>query len=419
MTEHPWARIGWRNLGRHRKRTVLTALGLAVGYFAVVVLIGWVEGLTAEMVENATGLVGGQIEIHDAEYRPERSIYDTIGGRDGTDLAALLEQIAADESIVAAAPRVYAGGLVSSGEATSAGMLMGIDPSRELDVSRFLDELADGRVPESGRSEVAIGIEMTRQLAVGVGDELVLVAPGADGSMGNDLYTVSGIFQTGLAELDATFTVLPLADLQTLVTLDPDRIHEVAVTTEDPWVADDTANALDVGLAPEGLGLEVASWTQLNPVIVEYVALVDAFYFVIFLIVFGIAIFGVANTMLMSTYERRREFAVMLALGSAPRSIVKAVLYEAGAMGLLSLVFGFAVTFPVMFWWHNAPPDMSWLYTDVTFMGTLLRPSLRVEWNIPVWFWSGLALFVTALLAALYPAARASRVPPADTLSGL
>ena len=157
MTEHPWARIGWRNLGRHRKRTVLTALGLAVGYFAVVVLIGWVEGLTAEMVENATGLVGGQIEIHDAEYRPERSIYDTIGGRDGTDLAALLEQIAADESIVAAAPRVYAGGLVSSGEATSAGMLMGIDPSRELDVSRFLDELADGRVPESGRSEVAIG----------------------------------------------------------------------------------------------------------------------------------------------------------------------------------------------------------------------------------------------------------------------
>ena len=123
----------------------------------------------------------------------------------------------------------------------------------------------------------------------------------------------------------ATFTVLPLADLQTLVTLDPDRIHEVAVTTEDPWVADDTANALDVGLAPEGLGLEVASWTQLNPVIVEYVALVDAFYFVIFLIVFGIAIFGVANTMLMSTYERRREFAVMLALGSAPRSIVQAV----------------------------------------------------------------------------------------------
>ena len=419
MTEYPWARIGWRNLGRHRKRTVLTALGLAVGYFAVVVLIGWVEGLTAEMVENATGLVGGQIEIHDAEYRPERSLYDTIGGRDGTDVATLLEQIAADERVVAAAPRVYAGGLVSSGEATSAGMLMGIDPGLELAVSRFLDELVEGRVPASGGSEVAIGTEMARQLEVGVGDELVVVAPGADGSMGNDLYTVSGIFRTGLAELDATFTVLPLADLQTLVTLDPDRIHEISVTTDDPWIAADTAGSLDVDLAPAGLALEVAPWTQLNPVLVEYVALVDAFYFVIFVIVFGIAIFGVANTMLMSTYERRREFAVMLALGTTPGSIVKAVLYEAAAMGVLSLFFGFVVTFPVMFWWHNAPPDMSWLYTDVTFMGALLRPTLRVEWNVPVWFWSGLALVVTALLAALYPAARAARVPPADTLSGL
>ena len=87
MTENPWLRIGWRNLGRHRKRTVLTALGLAVGYSAVVFIIGYAEGLMAEMVENATGLMSGQIEIHDAEYRPERSLYDTIGGRDGTDVA--------------------------------------------------------------------------------------------------------------------------------------------------------------------------------------------------------------------------------------------------------------------------------------------------------------------------------------------
>ena len=96
MRENPWLRIGWRNLGRYRKRTVLTALGLAVGYFAVVFMIGWSEGLMAEMVENATGLVSGQIEIHDAEYRPERSLYDTIGGRDGVAVAGLLERIAAD-----------------------------------------------------------------------------------------------------------------------------------------------------------------------------------------------------------------------------------------------------------------------------------------------------------------------------------
>ena len=221
MSDNPWFRIGWRNLGRHRKRTVLTALGLAVGYFAAVFTIGYSEGLMAEMVENATGLVSGQIEIHDAEYRPERSLYDTIGGRDGVNITRLLDGVSTDPGVVAVAPRVYAGGLVSSGESTSAGMLMGIDPERELTVSRFLDELVEGRVPEQGRNELAIGVEMARQLAVGVGDDVIIVAPGADGSMGNDLYAVSGIFRTGMPELDASNAVLPLADLQTLITLDP------------------------------------------------------------------------------------------------------------------------------------------------------------------------------------------------------
>ena len=419
MNAGPWVRIGWRNLGRHRQRTVLTALGLAVSYFAVVFMIGFSEGLMVEMVENATGLVSGQIEIHDAEYRPERSLYDTIGGRDGADVARLLDGIAAEAGVVAVTPRVYAGGLISSGESTSACMLMGIDPERERTVSRFLDELVDGRMPELGRNELAIGTEMARQLAVGVGDDVVVVAPGADGSMGNDLYTVAGIFRTGMVELDASNAVLPLADLQTLITLDPSRIHEIAVATEDPWIADDTAGRLVAALTPDDLALEVAPWTELNPVIVEFVALIDAFYFVIFFIVFGIAIFGVANTMLMATYERRREIAVMLALGATPRSVVKTVLYEAAAMGLVSLVFGVAVSLPLMLWWHNAPPDLSGLYGDLTMQGVLLRPVLRVEWNLAVWIWGGVALVVTALLAALYPAARAVHVPPADTLSGL
>ena len=419
MTENPWPRIGWRNLGRHRKRTVLTALGLAVGYFAVVFMIGWVEGLVAEMVENATGLVGGQIEIHDDEYRPERSLYDTIGGRDGADIARLLDGITANAGVVAAAPRVYAGGLVSSGQSTLAGILMGIDPARERSVSRFLDELVDGDMPEPGRNELAIGVEMARQLDVGIDDEVVVVVPATDGSMGNDLYAVAGIFRTGMVELDASQAVMPLADLQTLISLDPGRIHEVVVATEGPWVADDTAAQLATTLAPDGLALEVASWTELNPVILDFVALMNSFYFIIFVIVFGIAIFGVANTMLMATYERRREIAVMLALGAKPRSIVKTVLYEALAMGLIALVFGLVVTVPLMFWWNTAPLDLSSLYGDLSMGGALIRPVLRVEWNLAIWVWSGVALVVTALLAALYPAARAARVPPADTLSGL
>lgn len=419
MRGSTWWRIGWRNLGRHRKRTIITALGLGVGYFAVVFIVGWAEGIGAEMVENATGLVSGQIEIHDADYRPERSLYDTIGGRDGVDVDALIATISADRAVLAAAPRVYAGGLISSGESTTAGMMMGIDPTLERQLSRFLDDLVDGRLPEPGRNEVVLGAAMARQLEAVVGDEVVVVAPGADGSMGNDLFGVAGIFQTGLAELDSSFSVFAIEDLQLLVTLDPGRIHEVSVSTADPWIAEETAVRLDAELAPRGLSLEVLPWTELRPEMVEYVSLIDSFYVVIFAVVFLVAMFGIANTMLMATFERRREFAVMLALGATPTSVVLAVLYEAVGMGVISLLAGSAITFPLMIWWHNAPPDLSWLYGELTLMGALMRPSLRVEYNVAVWVQAAFALLATAVLAALYPAARAARVPPADTLSGL
>ncbi len=419
MSPNTWLRIGWRNLWRHPTRTAITALGLAVGYFAVVFIVGWTEGIAAEMVENATSLVSGQIEIHAGEYRPERSLYETIGGRNGTDVSELLQAVSADPAVVAVAPRVYAGGLISSGDATSAGMLMGIDPLLEPNLSRFLDELSDGRLPITGRNELLIGEEMARQLVVEVGDEIVVVAPGADGSMGNDLFQIAGIFRTGLAEIDASFGVLPVADLQALIVLDPGRIHELVVSTADPWIAEETAERLADLLAPIGLDIEVAPWTELRPEMVEYVSLVDSFYFIIIGVVFVIAMLGVANTMLMSTFERRREFAVMLALGATPVKVVMVVLHEAAAMGLLSLVIGSGITIPIMIWWHNAPPDMSWLYGELTAFGTLMRPTLRVEYNVSVWIQAGLALLVTALLAALYPAARAARVPPADTLSGV
>ena len=417
MPAAPWGRIGWRNLGRNRRRTVLTALGLAVGYGAVVFLVGWTGGITAELVENATGLVSGQIEIHDAEYRPDRSLYDTIGGREGVAVEDLLAQVLADPAVVAAAPRVYGGGLVSSGEATRAGMLMGVAPDRETALTRFLDPLTAGRLPVAGAAEAVVGEEMARQLGVGVGDELVVVASAADGSMGNDLYTVAGVYGTGLDEFDAATVVLPIDALQTLLVLDPGRIHEIAAATADPALADETAVRLGAALDAPALGIEVASWRELNPVLASYVALAQSMYWVFFLIVFAVASFGIANTMLMATFERRREFAVMLALGATPRSIALTVLAEAAAIAGLSAAAGAAVLVPLMVWFHEAPPSLDWLYGNVTLQGALLTPSLRIEANVPAWIQATGGLVLTAVLAALYPAVRAARIPPADTLS--
>ncbi len=414
-----WWLIGWRNLGRNPRRTFITALGLASGYFAVVFMVGFADGLKVEMIDNATGLMTGQIQIHAPQYRPERSLYETLGGRAGVDFERLMQKVTRDAAVVAAAPRVYAGGLLSSGQATSAGMFMGIDPAREAGVSRLMSTLLRGRAPTPGINEVMIGTEMARQLDLEIDDEVILVAPAADGSMGNDLFSVCGLYQTGMTDLDRSFVLMPIQSLQRLVALDPGRIHEVAVSTTDPWLAPEAAQRLVGSLAPLGVDLEVLPWTRLRPEMLEYAMLMDSWYAIVVGVVFAIALFGVANTMLMATFERRREFSVMLALGARPRQILLAVVSEALALGWISLALGAAITFPLIAWWHHAPLDLSWIYGDFTMLGALIRPVLRIEYNLPMSLWTGLALLLTAVAASLYPAARAAWLPPADTLSGL
>lgn len=418
MTAHPWWRISRRNLGRNTRRTVIAALGLALSFFAVVILIGMMQGMTTDMIENGTGILTGQVQLHAAGYLPDRSVYETIGGDRGIDVAAVLDSITADPEVVAAAPRVYGGGLVSTGSATAAAVLLGIDPAREPRVARLTGAITAGRMPRPGEAALLIGTELARRAHAAPGDTVVLVAPAADGTLGNDLYTVAGVFSSGLAELDATFALLPIDRLQGLMALDPGRVHEIAIHVRDPLLAPEVAARLDRRLAGISRHAAVEPWTTFSPELADYAQLMRASNWLVLLVVFGMAIFGIANTLLMATFERRREFALLLALGARPGKILRTVFYEAFALGAVSLAAGAAITIPVLIWWHHRPPDLSRLFGDFTIAGALVRPVLRTDYPYAWGTGAALALLVTALLAAIVPAIRASRIPPADTLSG-
>jgi ABC-type lipoprotein release transport system permease subunit len=418
MTTRLWWQLAWRNLGRNRRRSGITAAGLAVGYFSVVAMVGWFDGLVADMISNGTGIVTGQIQVHAAKYLPDRSVYQTMGGSDPTVITRLLERVEADPAVSAAAPRVYGGGLVSSGEATAAGVFLGVDPQREARVSRLLQAVVRGAAPAPGTRQILIGAEMARILRVEPGAEVVVVAPAADGSLGNELFTVSGVFESGLLDLDRTFALMPIQVLQSIMVLEPGQIHEIAATLPDPWQAPTVARRLRVALAGTDGPVAVAPWTELRPELLEYAQLSSSWQWIMLVIVFGMAVFGVANTMLMATFERRHEIALLLALGTSPRGIVRSVLYEAVALGAIGLVAGAAVTLPVLVWWHLAPPDLTPLFGTTTMLGVLFRVTLRVEYPWGMIGQAAVALFLTAALAALYPALRAARVPPADTLAG-
>jgi len=417
-----WWRVAWRNLWRNRRRTLITASALAIGFFGAVLMVAVDDGIRVELVENGTGVLTGQLQLHARDWRPEHSLYATIGGDAGTDVDALLRRIRAVPAVSAAAPRVWAGGLLSAGSRTEGALLMGADPVLERGVSRILDALVAGRLPAAGARELLVGSELARKLRVGPGAELVLVAPAADGSMGNDVFRVSGVFRSGLDQLDGAYAILPLATLQTLLALDLRRIHEVAVALPDPWAAPAAARAIAAAVGAGAGGgphnLAVEPWSEFSPEIASYAQLIEASNALIVGIVFVFAIFGVANTSLMGTYERRREFAVVRALGVGPAGVARTVVYESLALGLLGLAAGVVITAPVLVLWHAHPLNLAGVIGDMELAGALLRPILRVEYSVDGPILGAVGLLVTAVVAALYPAVRAARVPPADALAG-
>lgn len=413
-----WWLIGWRNLWRHRRRTAITAGALAFGFFAGTLVMGMSAGLVAEMIDSGTTLVDGHVQLHQAGFKPERSLYTTVGGRRGVDIAAVRRAILEVPGVVGVTPRVFGGGLVSSGEETVAGLLLGIDTEHELTVSRFVDSLSAGRMPAPGAMEVLVGREMAAKLNSVPGDTLVLVAGAADGSMANDLVVLAGVYHSGSRALDGAYLVLPLATAQDFLVLERTRVHEFAVRLSDPWLADQVAPLIGEAVSPLAPEVVAEPWTIFRRDMAQYAALAQSSYWIIVIIVFGMAMFGVANTMLMATFERRREFAVVRALGSRPAGVVQTVVAEGVLLGVLALTAGALITLPVLLLLESNPIDLSLLVGEYSLAGASMQANLTVviTWQAPLI--SAGALFVTSMLAALYPALRAARVPPADALAG-
>lgn len=410
-----WWRMAWRNLWRNCRRTVLTASALSFGFVAAVLMIAFMDGMLAEMVSNGTRVITGQVQIHAADYRPERSIHATMGGREGLDAAALVSAAESVDGVAGAAPRVYGGGLVSSGDETAGAVLMGMDPRRETEVSRFSTSFVEGRMP--GPGEIAIGAGMAERIGAAPGEEMVLVAPAADGSMGNQLFTVSGIFRLGMGGFDDTYVLLDLRSLQDLMAMDRSRIHEVAISVARADRADRVAERVGEAVAGVADGLVVEPWSVFQEQLYFVTSMMGAANSVVAMLIFGMAIFGVANTMLLATFERRREFAVVRALGTPAGAVAWTVVCEGLFLGLVALGAGAVLAAPVVVYFHEFPLDLSSFVGTYSFVGAAVRPFLSAEYSWDGPLVAAFALVGTGVASGLYAAWRAVRVPPADALA--
>jgi ABC-type lipoprotein release transport system permease subunit len=409
--------LAWRNLWRNPRRTLITMAAIAVGYAMLLFVACLMAGLRWQMIENGTSLVMSQIQVHAPGYYPNRPIQETLGGSHGTDVGAMLAMIAANPRIRAVAPRVYGYGLLSAAHRSAGVSLMGIVPDREPQVTTLSSYIIKGgyltaRIPKG----VVIGERLASTIGLAVGSEIVLLTQAADGSMGNDGYTVVGIFNTGLDSVDRGLVVMYLPSLQALLNLEPARIHEVGIKLKDITAATSVAAMLTRELG-KTLPVRVSAWPELAPELANYVQFNRGVTFALFVIFFLVAIIGVMNTMLMAVFERTRELGMLMALGMRPVAVIVLIVAEAAGLAIASLIVGGVISVPLLWYLQAHGLDLGGATGEVVSVAGVVMGHLWYgRQDFPAYGQAAVGLAAIAIFSALYPAWRAAHFRPTEAI---
>lgn len=403
------AQIAWRNLGRNRRRTALALAAIAVAELVLVFYEGLFAGYGDQLVRSVTGPLVGHAQVHAPQWREDRAM-DRVLPRVDEKLAA----IRAVPGVDRAAARVYAPTLVARGIDGQAGMVVGLDFAGEQQRG-ILGGLTLPPLPPKGG--VLVGHLLADGLGAKAGDELALVGQASDGSVASGLFTVVAVVDTEVDLVNRVGLLMGLEDARELLVL-PDAAHELVVFGADPQAGGVLTERL-AALEPLA-GTEVLGWRELAPEFATLIDLMWAYEAFILVLVFIAAAAGSANTMMMATFERTREFGMLLALGAKPRRIVSLVVTEGVLLGMLGLAVGALLGVGLVLLTSRTGIKLSWLASETTesisFLG--LETSLKLFPKLVVsGLWRSLAaVLITSLLAALWPAVRAARLQPMEAL---
>jgi putative ABC transport system permease protein len=401
-------RIAWRNLWRNRRRTTLALAAIGLSVALVLIYDGFLRWQGDWMLDTVTGPMLGHVQLHAPGWRRTRAMDRTL-----RTVSRTVEELRRNAEIAGVSPRVYAPALAALRAEGFAVLVVGVDIAEESRPARLLAHVT---VPVGGR-RVLMGRLLAEQMGVHAGAEIALVGQGVDGAVANDLFTVAALVDTPVDFVNRQAVVMTIDDAQALFAM-PDEAHEIIVYARDPARAGALAARLNG--SPESRGAEVLDWTALAPSMVDVIALIQVAWVFVLVLVLTAAAAGVANTMLMATFERTREFGMLLALGTAPARIVGMILLESLALGATGALLGAAVGGTLVAWANHTGVD----YAALTGGGPSQLSVLGISWSSRMYprlawidIWRAVAaVMVTSILASAWPAIRAARLQPARAL---
>ncbi len=404
-------KLAWRNIWRNKRRSLLTILAVAFAVMLSIAMRGLQIGTYQLNIKNAVELFAGYLQIQKSGYQKTPSLQKSF--RPDAELRQRLETL---PEIAGYAPRVMGSGLISFRENSLGIAILAIDPRAEARVSTILDKVNSGRMFRSDSSaEIVVGETLLRNLSqqdgrtrARVGDTVVVLAQGFDGSLGNLKFRVVGTIKTGAPEFDRGAVLMGLRTADELLAM-YGRVNLIAIRLQRLEDIPSVKTALAKYLS--GSELAVLDWKEVMPELQQAIEL-DNIGGILFLgILVMVVAFGITNTILMSVTERFREFGVVLAIGMPQRRLVLLVLIETVLITLVGLALGNVLAAGINAYLSHYPivfgGEFAELYQEYGFlpqMTSSMKPHIFINITLTV--------LIIAVFASLYPLLKVWRLEP-------
>ena len=416
MLKFPYElRIGWRytRAGRTTRRngfisfiSGVSMLGIALGVAALIIVLSVMNGFQKEVRDRMLGVVS-HVEVY------------AQGGQALPDVNLTLSQARAHPEVLGAAPFIAAEALWARGDSVKFGLVRGIDPSLEhqvTDVAAGAQASALAQLVPGGFG-VVLGSELARSLGVRAGDRVTLVSPSGQVTPAGVVprlkqMTVVGTFDSGHYEYDSALAMVHVEDAARIFRLEGPS--GVRIKLRDLHQARQVADQLSRSLTGD---LLIRDWTRQNRTWFAAVQVEKRMMFIILTLIVAVAAFNLVSTLVMTVTDKRADIAILRTLGASPASIMGIFVVQGAMVGVIGTLAGLLLGLGVAFNIDVIVPALeqalgaSFLPKDIYLISRMPSDPQQAD-ILPI----AVIALVMAFVATLYPSWRASRVNPAEAL---
>ena len=399
-------KMAWYNLWRRWRRSVLVILMIAGSMTAMLAIEGLYDGMVKTMRESTIRSDSGEVSVYGEKFRLYKSLDYAM-----KDTRTLQKTVQEDPSVRTYAVRIAQTGLASTARKSSMARLVGIDLASEERFGQLSKFVTEGNITWGRRQNgCTVGKQLAHDMDLEVGHRLVFSSQNVQGDISSLSLRVTAIIQTTNLLIDNETIFIALPRSRTFSGLGEFGATQVAMRTET--LADTEAVAAKMKKAFPGLDVE--SWKQLYPVLMQMQDMMRIFNSITFGIVMLVVLIGIFGVMLVSILERTREFGILIALGTPQGQLRLQVTFEALALGILGFAVGAVFSYGALWYLVHEGLDLRAYAAGLEAFGynAVIFADIKLRYFTNTFF----AIVVAALVSVLLPMYRLKKLNPIEVI---